>query len=80
MGDYLAAAAAKQARPPKGRVHLHLFIKRNGLHRVDITSPAGQKLGTALDFAVEWRVSTRGSSVCHVEGRCILADVVEEVS
>jgi hypothetical protein len=27
---------------------------------------------------LEWRVSTRASSVCDVLGRCVLADIVEK--
>lgn len=90
MGDHLAALAAKTVTPPTGRVHLHLFIKRNGLHRVAVYAD-GERISnsygrrrvelpvkTELAYDVEWRVSRKGSSVCHVPGRCILADIVPQ--
>ena len=89
-GDYMAERAAKETKPPTGRVHLHLFVARRGLHRVEVSedrpdavyvpgsgrswNPAAK---TVLAIDVEWRVSTRASSVCKVPGRCILADIIE---
>ena len=88
-GDYLAALAAKQHSPPTGRVHLHLFLKRNGLSRVAVYKDGTSEprkyrshgfeapIRTELAYQVEWRVSTRASSVCRIPGRCVLADIVE---
>lgn len=89
MSDELAAYLAKSATPPSGRVHLHAFVKRNSLTRCavyeDGTSEPAKYLRTfvtpvktVLDGQLDWRVSTRASSVCNVPGRCVMADIVAD--
>lgn len=94
-GDYLAGWLAKQKQPPRGRVHLHAFIKRNSLTRCAVYEEGelerlpkrlrqsravwSPPKRTVLDGKLDWRVSTRASSVCKVPGRCVLADIVEAV-
>lgn len=93
MSDYLAGLLAARKKPPTGRVHLHAFVRRRSLSRMAVYKD-GEAMPlrytrtgyrgfepparTELDGELDWRVSTRASSVCKIPGRCVLADIVEE--